>query len=229
MRCQRKLQCRCSLQPFLAPALDRNLPSVRLPPPVFAAMGCKSSVQVVSFDELGDKGSGTSDCPAKAACREASKCAKKRPSLQVATQQLDPMLPHAPDFKKAGRKEEDSEDLEGSEECGVVEVKVPEHLRNILKERVLAGFVEPSAVESSWNFQQAEDRPAGMLGPPDREMHLAHVKSLHRFFRVSCKVPGWLRLEVDGKRRRDGMEPTPMKRSTNGRARTTALKGFSLV
>ena len=79
--------------------------------------------------------------------------------------------------------------------------------------------MEPSAVESSWNIGQAEDQPAGLLGPPDREMHLEHLEKLHRFFRTSCRVPGWLRVEVDGKRRRDGMEPVRMKRCANSRAR----------
>ena len=198
-------------------------------------MGCKSSVQVASFDELSDTGMcmcGRSDCPARkqAASRAARKALakKRRFAPELATQQLDPILPHCTaleGLKDAGPREENSKEVEGCEECAV-EVKVPEHLRDILKERVLAEFVEPSAVMSSWNFQQAKDRPAGMLGPPDRETHLAHVKNLHRFFRVSCKVPGWLRLEVDDKRRRDGMEPTPMKRSTSDGARKTALKGW---
>ena len=133
-RCRRKLQrsmlsfiillhVRCGIF-AAAPAPELNLVgSVRLPPDCFAAMGCKSSVQVVSFDELGDKGmSGRSDCPVqkRAASREVSKtCAKKRPSLpQVATQQLDSILPQAFDFKEAGPREADLKDSEGCEECG---------------------------------------------------------------------------------------------------------------
>ena len=177
------------------------------------AMGCGSSMQVNSFDEL--EMQVHMGKVAEAVGCKATNVTTPRPQ-QVSTQHSCYMLPHATEgvSSLSGPISDSEADAPGTKDCDSVTVHVPARLRGIIKEEpVLLEFTEPSEVESSWNMPSVQERtkdlPHGTIVAPDQEVHKHHLKNLDRFRNSVFKAPNWLQDEVAARRKLSGMEPLP--------------------
>ncbi|CAE7609774.1 unnamed protein product [Symbiodinium sp. CCMP2592] len=172
-------------------------------------MGCGSSMQVNSFDELEMQVHMGKVVEQRAVGCKATNVTTPRPQ-QVSSQHSCYMLPHATE----GVSSFSGADTPGTKDGGSVAVHVPARLRGIIKEGpVLLEFTEPSEVESSWNMpsvrERAKDLPQGTIVAPDQELHKQHLKNLDRFRNSVFKAPNWLQDEVAARRKLSGMEPLP--------------------
>ncbi|CAE7770525.1 unnamed protein product [Symbiodinium sp. CCMP2456] len=182
-------------------------------------MGCGSSMQVNSFDELEMQVHMGKVVEKRVVGYKPTANLTTLRSSQVSTQESCYILPHATegvDSSLSGPISDSEADTPDTKDCDSVTVHVPPRLRGIIKEEpVLLEFNEPSQVESSWNMpsvrERAKDLPSGIIVAPDQELHKRHLKNLDRFRSSVFKAPSWLEDEVAARRKLSGMGSLPRK------------------